>query len=88
MICVYKQSDIPKCKHWAIIKFGTIITPGRDLRDPAERVPHLSYMAFTDEQEWRDKLLELATATGYKEPYQALVVEVPTIKINVQVEVQ
>lgn len=88
------QRDMPPGDHFAIIEFDTVYTPGdeRSRTNPGHGYPEsydpvVRYIAFTDEDEWKQEIIRRQNAKGDSREYVALRVEraVVTTTVNVNV---
>ena len=87
IIEVHNSTDLPKEKHFAILSFTTISVPGYDLGDPPESKNIVTYTAYLNQQDWEAEIQE-RTLSKSRGDWKAIVVEVPriTTQVNVQVE--
>jgi hypothetical protein len=86
-IHVTQIKEMPKCKHWAIITEDKVEVSGYNQGDPSSWDTILRYMAYTVQAEWETAVKELAVSKR-DEPFQALVVEVPTVTVTAEVSIK
>lgn len=84
-ICVTRINDVPKCKHWAIITEDKVEVPGYNEGEPPSWEHFLRYTAYTNQADWETAVKELALSK-HSEPFQALVVEVPSVTVTAEVK--
>lgn len=82
---VARPSEIPKCKHWAILLSQHAQVEGYDKGDPSVSKYFLNYVAYFEQSEWEAEIAKLVLS---KTEFQALIVEVPTITTTVKVEIK
>lgn len=79
-----KSSDIPKESHYAILEYRDIAVPGYDHGDPNERITVCDYIAYTDVNEWRDRVAYI-TKRNELGTYVPMVVKIPTIETKIDI---
>ena len=88
-IYVKYASEIPNCKHWAIITDETVHESGYDQGDPSTSKPITQYVAYLDQGDWEAEIKERMLARNSRSTgFRALVVEVPIITTTVEVKIQ
>lgn len=88
-IRVKYASEIPSCKHWAIVEDATVMESGYDPGDSPSSTPIVNYTAYLDQEQWEEEIRQRSlsrspSAKGFK----ALVVDVPVITTTVKVEIK
>ncbi len=91
---VSRKSDMPNGDHWVIMEFDTVYTPGdeRSRTNPGHGYPEsydpvVRYIAFTDEDEWKQEIIRRQNAKGDSREYVAQYVQRATITTTVNVNV-
>ncbi|OFZ60734.1 MAG: hypothetical protein A2381_15290 [Bdellovibrionales bacterium RIFOXYB1_FULL_37_110] len=93
-IYVSNADSVPKCQHWAILKFQTIHIPGdeRSRTNPGHGYgpsteTTCSYVAYMNEQEWVVEVQKLASRAFPSDDFIAIKVIPATITTKVSVSV-
>ena len=68
---IKKQDDVLKNPHWAILTFTSHYVSGYDAGDPGYSEPHVEYVAYTDEEEWKTDI-KLLEERHTRTPYSAI----------------
>ncbi len=92
---VSSSGDVPRGRHWMILQFGTVHTPGDERSQthpghgyPASDDPVAYYEAYTDEDEWRGAIEKLANPThGARKEFCAAEVNPAIVVTSVSVKV-
>ncbi len=89
-------SDVPEGRHWMILTFGMVHTPGDERSRthpghgyPASDNPVAYYTVYTDEMEWKKAIEDLANPKfGARENFYAAEVHPATVTTSVSVSVK
>lgn len=88
----YKLGDVPPDDHFAIIVFSSTLIPGDERSErypghgyPAYSQPTVEYISYTDEQEWKNDVVERTTSGSLS--FCAIRVKRAQVSINVDVAV-
>lgn len=88
---------IPNVPHWAIITTSSIYIEGDERSRthpghgyPAHTETTIQYQAFTNEAEWRAKVIEMSTPTAWSGPkqFRAMKVIPAAIETSITVKVE